>query len=139
MDSDSIRQGQADSRRNHRGSRSVQANAPNGGVLHNANTLLRTPPEEFSKFTGMTLITRKTVAEKFAAYLHHELLLDRLVAWAASALMDGEFDPAHLPTIRDVVARIGVADVRVFGLTWKDCEQLLAQLGYSVQVSIAAR
>ena len=54
-------------------------------------------------------------------------------------MMDSEFDPAHLPTIRDVVARIGVADVRVFGLTWKDCEQLLAQLGYSVQVSIAAR
>jgi hypothetical protein len=37
------------------------------------------------------------------------------------------------------VARIGVADVRAFGLTWENCEQLLAQLGYSAQVSIAAR
>jgi len=54
-------------------------------------------------------------------------------------LMDGEFDPAHLSTIRDVVARIGVADVRAFGLAWEDCEQLLAQLGYSAQVSIVAR
>jgi hypothetical protein len=67
------------------------------------------------------------------------LSLDSLVAWAESALMDGKFDPAHLPTIRDVVARIGVADVRAFGLRWEDCEQLLAKLGYSAQVSIVAR
>lgn len=53
--------------------------------------------------------------------------------------MDGEFDPTTLPTIRDVAARIGVDDVRAFGLTWDDCEQLLAQLGYSTQVSIVAR
>ncbi len=87
----------------------------------------------------MELITRKIVAEKFSAHLHHELSLDSLVAWAESAMMDGEFDPTYLPTIRDVVARIGVADVRAFGLTWDDCEQLLAQLGYSAQVSIVAR
>ncbi len=54
-------------------------------------------------------------------------------------MMDGEFDPVHLSTIRNVVARIGVADVRAFGLTWEDCEQLLTQLGYSAQVSIVAR
>ncbi|MBH0201879.1 MAG: hypothetical protein HP496_06150 [Nitrospira sp.] len=43
-----------------------------------------------------------------------------------------------LPTIPEVVARVGVADVRAFGLTWDDCEQLLSQLGYSAQVSIVA-
>jgi hypothetical protein len=31
--------------------------------------------------------------------------------------MDSELHPAHLPAIRKVVARIGVADVRAFGLT----------------------
>ncbi|MDH4086692.1 MAG: hypothetical protein OEV27_16865 [Nitrospira sp.] len=87
----------------------------------------------------MELITRKIVAEKLSAHLHHELSLDSLVAWAESAMMDGEFDPTYLPTIRDAVARIGVADVRAFGLTWEDCEQLLAQLGYSAQVSIVAQ
>jgi hypothetical protein len=55
------------------------------------------------------------------------------------ALMTGEFDPAHLSTIRDIVARIGVADVRAFGFTREDCERLLTQLGYSIQVSIVAR
>ena len=87
----------------------------------------------------MTIITRETVAEKLAAHLRHELTLGDLVAWAESALMDGEFDPTHLSPIRDVVARLGVADVRAFGLTWEDCEQLLSQLDYSAQVSIVAR
>jgi hypothetical protein len=84
------------------------------------------------------LITRETIADQFSAYLRHELSLTDFSTWAESALMDGEFDPAHLPAIRDVVARIGIADVRAFGLTWEDCEQLLAQLGYSAQVSIVA-
>lgn len=87
----------------------------------------------------MTFITLETVAEKFSACLRHELSLDGLVAWAESALMDGEFDPAHLQTIRDVTARIGGADVRAFGLTWGECEQALAQFGYSARVSIVAR
>lgn len=50
---------------------------------------------------AMGLITPKTVAEKLAAHLQHKLSLDSLVAWADLAMMDGEFDPAHLPTVRD--------------------------------------
>ena len=33
-----------------------------------------------------------------------------------------------------VVSRIGVADVRAFGLTWEDCENLLDRLGYRTRV-----
>lgn len=87
----------------------------------------------------MEIITREAVAKKLAAYLHHDLSLTDLVAWAESALMASDFDPAHFMAIRDVVARLGVADVRTFGLTWEDCEQLLARLGYSAQISIMAR
>jgi HD-like signal output (HDOD) protein len=87
----------------------------------------------------MAYITRETVAEKLAAYLRHDLSLAELVSWAESALMESEFDPAHFDTIRDAIARLGVADVRAFGLAWEDCEQLLARLGYSAQVSIVAR
>lgn len=53
--------------------------------------------------------------------------------------MDSEFDPAHFAAIRHATARIDVADVRAFGLTWEDCEQRLSRLGYSAQVSIIAR
>jgi len=34
------------------------------------------------------------------------------------------------------VSRLGVADVKAFGLTWEDCEQFLKQLGYSVRVEV---
>jgi hypothetical protein len=87
----------------------------------------------------MPLVTRESVAEKLGAYLRHDLSLAALVDWAESALMKNEFDPAHLTTIRNAIARIGAADVRTFGLVWEDCEQLLSQLGYSAQVNIVAR
>ena len=87
----------------------------------------------------MTVITRETIAKKLVAHLQHGLPLDSLVAWTESALMDREFDPTYLPTIRDVVAMIGIADFRAFGLTWEDCEQLLVKLGYSNQINIVAR
>jgi len=87
----------------------------------------------------MPLVTCESVAEKLGAYLRHDLSLAALVDWAESALMNDDFDPAHLITIRNAVARIGAADVRTFGLAWEDCEQLLSQLGYSAQVSIIAR
>jgi hypothetical protein len=87
----------------------------------------------------MPLLTRESVAEKLGAYLRHDLSLAALVDWAESALMNNDFDPAHLATIRNAIARIGAADVRTFGLAWEDCEQLLSQLGYSAQVNIVAR
>ncbi len=84
------------------------------------------------------MITRQTVVDKLAAYLQHELSLPTLVTWAETALMEGEFEPKHFSEIRDVVARLGIADVRDFGLTWEDCEQLLKRLGYSAHVHIEA-
>ena len=82
------------------------------------------------------LITKQTVAEEIAAYLRHRTTLEQLVDWAENALLDGEFDERDSETLRAVVARLGVADVRAFGLTWEDCEQALAQLGYSARVDI---
>ena len=35
-------------------------------------------------------ITKQTVADKIAAYLHHEITLAQLVDWAENAIMDGE-------------------------------------------------
>ena len=81
-------------------------------------------------------ITRKTVADKLAAYLHHETPPAELVDWAESAMMESEFDETDFEKIRDVVARLGLADVRAFGLTWEDCEQLLQRLGYSARIEI---
>ncbi len=84
------------------------------------------------------VITKQSVAEKLADYLHHRITLAQLVDWAENALMDAEFAERDLTAIRSVVSRLGVADVRAFGLTWEDCEQLLKQLGYAARVEIAA-
>ena len=83
-------------------------------------------------------ITSKKVADKIGAYLHHRISLAKLVDWAESAMMGSDFAPQHSERIRDVVARLGVADVRAFGLTWEDCEQFLQSLGYSARIEIVA-
>jgi len=73
-----------------------------------------------------------------ASFLRYDISLADLVSWAEDAMMDGEFDEKEAATISDVVSRLGVADVRAFGLTWEDCEQLLRQLGYAARVTIVA-
>jgi hypothetical protein len=83
-------------------------------------------------------ITKQTVADKIAAYLHHEITPAQLVDWAERALMDGELAESDSATISAVIARLGVADVRAFGLAWDDCEQLLHQLGFSPRVEVVA-
>lgn len=81
-------------------------------------------------------ITKQAVAEQIAAWLHHRITLAQLVDWAENALMEGEFEETDAETLAGVVGRLGVADVRAFGLAWDDCEELLRQLGYSARIDI---
>ncbi len=83
-------------------------------------------------------ITKKTVADKIAAYLHHEMTLGQLVDWSENVLMDGDLADRDAGTISSVIARLGVADVRAFGLAWEDCEELLHRLGFSPRVEVVA-
>ena len=84
------------------------------------------------------MITKQTVADHIARYLHHEITLGQLVDWSERALMDGEFAESDAATISSVVARLGVADVRAFGLAWEDCEELLGRLGFAPRVEVIA-
>ena len=86
----------------------------------------------------MNQITDHVVAEKLIAYLHHESSLSELVVWAEQAMLDGEFADEKYETIRDIVSRLGVADVKAFGLTWEDCEGFLSQLGYTVRIEVVS-
>ena len=81
-------------------------------------------------------ITKQTVADKIAAYLHHEMTLAQLVDWAENALLDGEFAEGDARILSSVIGRLGVADVRAFGLAWDDCEELLHQLGFCPRVEV---
>ncbi len=81
-------------------------------------------------------ITKQTVADKIADYLHHKITLTQLVDWAEQAMLDGVFDEHDAKTLSTVIARLGVADVRAFGLAWEDCEALLRILGFSPRVEV---
>ena len=83
-------------------------------------------------------ITKQTVADKIAAYLHHEIALAQLVDWSENALLDGEFAERDAKILSSVIARLGVADVRAFGLAWEDCEELLHKLGFAPRVEVIA-
>ena len=82
------------------------------------------------------MITAAAVVGQLVAHLHHEISLIELAGWAERAMMEGDFAPDHFEAIRDVVSRLGVADVQAFGLTWEECEQLLHVLGYSAEIRI---
>jgi len=83
-------------------------------------------------------ITKQTVADRIAAYLHHEITVAQLVDWAENAMMDGELAEGDATMLSAVIARLGVADVRTFGLAWEDCEELLHKLGFSPRVEVVA-
>jgi hypothetical protein len=84
----------------------------------------------------MQVITRQTVVEKIEAYLRHEISLPQMVDWAERAVMDGDFSESDAAALTRTVARLGVADVRRFGLTWEDFLNLLRDLGYSAKIEL---
>ncbi len=84
-------------------------------------------------------ITKQTAALKLIAYLRHELSLEQLVDWAEFAMMEGDFDANQTDALREIVSRLGLADVKAFGLTWEDCENFLNKLGYYANIEISPR
>ncbi len=86
----------------------------------------------------MILITREMVQAKLIGYLNHHVSLNELVDWAESSLLDGELDQRDAPVLREIIARLGLADVRQFGLTWEDFSGFLKRLGYMVEVRVIA-
>jgi len=47
-------------------------------------------------------ITKKTVADKIAAYLHHEITLAQLVDWSENVLIEGELADHDAGTLSSV-------------------------------------
>ena len=73
-------------------------------------------------------ITRQTVADKIADYLHGKVSQAELVDWAERAMMDADFDEADAELLSDILGRLGLADVAEFGLRWQDCEEFIRRL-----------
>lgn len=80
------------------------------------------------------MITRESVCDMLLAYLNSRISLSRLVEWAEHALAEEDLAPYEAEVISDSLARLGLADVRAFGLTWQEIDAMLAALGYQAQV-----
>ena len=80
------------------------------------------------------MITKKIIAAKLLAYLQHDVSLAEVVAWAEQALLDADYKDDSSHTIRNILAQLGMADVKAFGLEWKDCESIMERLGFKLEV-----
>ncbi len=85
------------------------------------------------------MITKQIVVEKITSYLQHRITLSSLVDWAERAVMDEEFDEHDTDLLMSIVSKIGLADVKSFGLTWEECESMLIKLGYRANVNVVAQ
>ncbi len=81
-------------------------------------------------------LTRKDVAKRIIDYLHHRITQAELVDWAENIMMEADFENHDFETLRDIVGRLGLADVKAFGMSWEDCEYFLSRLGYQAQVIV---
>jgi len=95
--------------------------------------LLRCP----LKIRGITMVlTRKLLAEMLIKYINRGIDLSGIVTWSEDMMREADFESSSFELIRDILARIGLADVREFGLTWDDCYDYLHKLGYDIKVEL---
>ena len=51
-----------------------------------------------------------------------------------NALMEGVIQEEESDVVRDILARLGLADVKTFGLFWEDCNEYMQKLGYVLHI-----
>ena len=82
------------------------------------------------------ILTNKALADMIMRYINRQIDLSGLVDWAENMMRESDFESEHFEVIKDVLARVGLADVREFGLSWDDCYEYLHRLGYNVKVEL---
>jgi cobyrinic acid a,c-diamide synthase len=82
------------------------------------------------------VLTRKALADMLVKYINRKIDLQALVNWAEDMIKEADFEKGSFELIREILARIGLADVREFGLTWDDCYDYLHKLGYNIKVEL---
>jgi len=80
------------------------------------------------------IVTKQLLAINLLSYLQHKTTLNDLVNWAEDALMEGEIQGEEPEVVRDILARLGLADVKAFGLLWDDCYEFMQKLGYVLKI-----
>jgi hypothetical protein len=80
------------------------------------------------------IITKQQLAVNLLNYLQHKTNLSDLVEWAENAMMEGDIQGEDPEVVRDILARLGLADVKTFGLFWEDCNEMMLRLGYVLKI-----
>ncbi len=83
------------------------------------------------------IVTKQALAYMLIKYINREIDLLNLVNWAEDMIKEADFENKDFELIRDILARIGLANVREFGLSWDDCYDYLHKLGYNVKVAVS--
>ncbi|MBI3755544.1 MAG: hypothetical protein HZB81_06590 [Deltaproteobacteria bacterium] len=81
-------------------------------------------------------VSKKMVADMLMQYLDRKITLSDLVDWAEDMIREADLDPEGFEVIRDILAHMGLADVREFGLAWDDCYDYMHRLGYDVKIEL---
>ncbi|MGB9714819.1 MAG: hypothetical protein ACPL1G_00175 [Thermodesulfovibrionales bacterium] len=83
------------------------------------------------------LVTRKILVEMLLKYINRTIALSNLIDWVKEMIKEADYEEGSFELIRDILARIGLADVREFGLTWDDCYDFFKRLGYNVKIELS--
>jgi len=68
------------------------------------------------------------------SYLQHKTPLSDLVSWAEGAFMEGDLQGEDPEVVREILAKLGLADVKAFGLLWDDGYEYMQKLGYVLKI-----
>jgi len=80
------------------------------------------------------IITKQLLAVNMLNYLQHKITLNDLVEWAENGFMEGDIQGEDIEIVRDILAQLGLADVKTFGLFWEDCDDIMRRLGYVLKI-----
>ena len=83
-------------------------------------------------------ITKQVIAMNLLSYLQHKTSLSDLVNWAENAMMEDDIQDEDPEVVREILAKLGVADVKAFGLFWDDCYEYMQKLGYVLKIDVGS-
>ena len=85
----------------------------------------------------MIRVTKEILTDMLTKYLNRRMTKEELVDWAENMIRDAEFENKDSGLIRKILGRLGLADVKEFGLSWDDCYDYLHGLGHDVTVMVS--
>ena len=80
------------------------------------------------------VVTKQQVAVQLLNYLQSNITLKNLVSWAEDAIMESNIQDEDTQLIIDILGKLGLGDVKEFGLYWDDCVDMMKKLGYDLRI-----